>query len=520
MIGLLGSDRHWHGILHQEGACSVADSLGQLAGLAVLALDRVPSDEEARVIAEYVRCGGAVLSGARAAGRVWPELKPSRRRIKYLVADDSAFFRNVGLVDLETDGWQLPDARYGQTDSGRPAIVAGQIARGWLVVLPFEPASVLADAASCPRRFLSDAPRFPSETVSRVSRGEVRRLLANCLRWLINQRGLPYVHLAYVPFGRDSAVGFRVDTDFGTHAELEATTELARAAGMKFSWYVNVEHHREELDFFRDLEQSGHDVGVHCLRHTVRHDYQHNRTEFGQARQRLLDAGLNPVGVAAPYGEWSLSLDRAYSELGFVYSSEFSYAYDDLPSRPVVGDHVSQVLQVPVHPICTGRLLAARAVRSEVVRYFLRCVERQVARQEPCLLYDHPTHVAGEFEVWREVLDHGRQRCGMWTTLAELARFWQRREQVRLGVEVTRDRVSIDMAVPAEDCPVVVEFAGQYSILPPTAGEYALSGLAWLQFPEPCRFDPVLARIRQPSAAFKLKELHRHLLKHLQSRRA
>jgi len=518
MIGLLGSDRHWLGILRQEGVCPAADSLSETARLSVLVLDRVPSEKEIPVVLEYVRAGGAVLAGARAAARVWPELRPSHQRIRYLLTDGSPFFDNVGLVDLDTAGWQLPDARYGLTDSGRPALVASQIARGWLVVLPFEPATVLADAASRPRRFFANTPRFPSETVSKVGRGEVRRLLANCLRWLLNQQGLPYVHLAYVPSGRAGVLGLRVDTDSGARAELEATAELARQTDMKFSWYVNVGRHRDDLDFFNGLARAGHDVGLHCLNHAVSRDYLRNRADFGQAWQAMKDAGLDPVGAAAPYGEWSPSLQRVYSELGFACSSEFSLAYDDLPSRPGGEAGPGRVLQVPVHPICTGRLLAARAVKPEVVRYFQGYVETQVARQEPCLLYDHPVHLVQAFDTWRELLEYCRTRCGAWTTLAELARFWQRREMVKLEVGATRDRVSIAVEEPAEDCPVVVELAGQQVVLPPASGEYLLDDLAWVERPAPVGFDPLLAQTRRPSVVFEVRELRRRLLKHLQSR--
>ncbi len=520
MIGLLGSDQYWQLVLRQEGVSLVTNSLNKPVPISVLVLDRVPTERETSQIAEYARAGGAVLADARSAARVWPELRPSRHRIRYLLPDGSPFFHNVGPVDLETVGWQLPDARYGSADSGRPALAASQLARGWLVVLPFEAGRVIAEVGSQPRRFFADTPRFPTETVSKVSRGEVRRLLANCLRWLLNQQGLPYVHLAYVPSGCVSILGLRVDTDFGSRAELEATAELARQAGMKLSWYVNVGHHRSELDLFGELARAGHEVGLHCLRHAVSRDYRRNRVDFEQAQQVMRAAGLDPVGAAAPYGEWHPSLGRVYHELGFAYSSEFSYGYDDLPSRPVAADGTRQVWQVPVHPICTGRLLAARAVKLDIYRYFRGYVRTQVARQEPCLLYDHPAHLVQGFDVWRELLEYGQQECGAWTTLGRFARFWQRRDTVRLEVAATKDRVAIELTGPADDCPVVVELAGRQALLPPVSGEYQLDELVWVERPAPVRFDPLFALTRRPDLAFEVRELRRRLLKHLQSRRA
>jgi hypothetical protein len=519
MIGLLGADTNWQGVLHQEGVCSATECLNQVTDVGVLILDRAPGPGEILTVAEYVRHGGAVLAGARAAAKVWPELRPSRQRIRYLLPDGSELFRNVGIVDLETNGWRLPDARYGFTDSRWPAIVAGQIARGWIAVLPFEPGAVLSDIGARPRRFFADTPRFPSEVVSRVSRGEVRRLLANCLRWLLEQRGLPYVHLAYLPLAHRSVLGFRVDVDSGTSAQLEIVAELARRVGMKFSWFINVGKRNVELDFFRRLARDGHDVGLHCLRHVVHPDYASNRADFGRGRDMLLKHEVEPTGVVAPYGEWNPALERALREIGFAYSSEFGFAYDDLPSRPRVADGASRVLQIPVHPICTGRLLAARAVRQEVLGYFRRYVGHQIARNEPCLLYDHPAVVSETADVWTEVLDYGLRCCGEWTTLSEFARFWQRREAVKVRVKLAPDRIHLTADAPAGDCPVVVERGRRQALLRPVSGVYVLDELEWTERPEPIGFDPSLVETRYRDFAFKLRELQRGLMKHLQSRR-
>jgi len=369
MITLWDEDLYWSELLRQEGVSFRSGS--RLSGRDVVILNCEPAELYAQRIWQHIESGGGLLAAGADAVEVLLELTPVARRLRWITpGGDPPLFRNVGIVDTETRGTFLPGANAGVTDSRAKAILATPAGRGFCILLPFEVPRVLSNAASGPKQFPAETPRFPYDTVARVSRGEVRRLVANCLRFLLGHKDLPYVHLAAVPGGlsphgdcpQNSTFAFRVDTDFGPRRDLEAVARLADRVGMKFSWYVNIGAHRAHLDLFADLARQGHDIQLHCMRHTVYPDYKRNLENFRQGKDAMVEAGIVPVGVVAPFGEWNPNLNRALEELGFEYSSEFCLAYDDLPFRPVVDGRLSKVLQVPVHPICLGRLVAARQV--------------------------------------------------------------------------------------------------------------------------------------------------------------
>jgi hypothetical protein len=519
LIGLWGSDPHWRLLLGQEGVpfrVGAADAPGPEA---VLVLDEEVGGKAAARVRQAVEAGTCLLTSAKLAAALWPDTTLRRARLQWIAPDgESPLFRNLGIVDLATTGWLMRGANAGRTDSGRPAILVSQRGSGWCIALPFDVGAVLGRHASGPKQFPADTPRFPFDMVSRVSRGDVRRLVANCLRFLLAKKGLPYVHLACAPEGADSIFGFRVDTDFGPVEHLEATRELADRAGMKFSWYINTGAHTEYLPLLAGYARAGQDIQLHCYRHTVYPGFQKNLDNFRRGRDLMAEAGLDPVGVVAPYGEWNRGLDRALAELGFEYSSEFCLSYDDLPSRPVIGTAASRLLQIPVHPICVGRLVAARAGRNQMVGYFRRVIDLQVARQEPCFLYDHPERIAPYQDVLADVLKHGLERCGSATTLSEYARWWQRREEISYSARCAGDELQIE-AQPVAGVSLAVERGGRCTRVPVRGAKYKLSDLRWLPLPESAAFAVGDLRARAPNWRVAASARVRGVRKYLQGRR-
>jgi hypothetical protein len=518
MIGLWGENQYWQELLRQEGTSFNLGS--RLTDLAVLILDREPGEADAKRIREYVESGGCLLAAAGHAVSVWPALKPVPKRLRWIApAGDSPLFRNVGIVDVESRGWLLPEANVGVTDSGDRAIVAGPRERGFCILLPFDAAKVLVGFASGPKQFPAETPRLPYDTVAHVSRGEVRRLVANCFRFLLAHKGQPYVHLASVPNCAGSVLGFRVDTDFGPRQDLESVARLADRVGMAFSWYVNVGAHAAHLDFFADLARRGHDIQLHCLRHTVYPDIERNLENFKQGKDIMSAAGITPVGVVAPFGEWNPNLNRALEQVGFEYSSEFCLAYDDLPFRPVVDGRLSKVLQVPVHPICLGRLVAARASAAQMTAYLRSVVDLQVARHEHCFLYDHPERIGQFSDVLAEVLQYGKERCGSVTTLTQFARWWQRRERFDWSARSGDAGLEVQAGATVADLSVVADDAGRYSCLAAGPGSYSQAALPWQVMPEPVRFDPRSLAARKPGLRLRASSFIRRMRKTLQGRR-
>jgi peptidoglycan/xylan/chitin deacetylase (PgdA/CDA1 family) len=518
MITLWDEDLYWQELLGQEGVSFRSGS--RLSGQDVIILNREPDELHAQRLWQHIQSGGEVLATGVNAAAVWLELRPVARRVRWIApGGDLPLFRNVGIVDTESRGALLPNANAGTTDSGAKAILATKAGRGFCILLPFEVTRALTSVASGTKQFPADTPRFPYETVARVSRGEVRRLVANCLRLLLDRKDLPYVHLASVPGRAPSTFAFRVDTDFGPRRDLEAVAKLADRVGMKFSWFVNVGAHKAHLELFAELARQGHDVQLHCQRHTVHPDYKRNLDNFRQGRDAMADAGIVPVGVVAPFGEWNPNLNRAFERLGFEYSSEFCLAYDDLPFRPVVEGRLSKVLQVPVHPICLGRLVAARANVAQMAAYFRSVIDLQVARQEPCLLYDHPERIAQFSDLLADVLEYGKERCGSVTTMTEFARWWQHRERFVWSAITSGKELEMKAKPGGASLRVIVEQDNRCAALPAVSGAYSLDALKWHTLPEPVRFDPRSLAVRKPSLLLRARSLNRKARKNLQGHR-
>ncbi|MEO0079657.1 MAG: hypothetical protein ABIK44_03155 [candidate division WOR-3 bacterium] len=506
MIGLWGNDIYWRQLLIQEGVPFRTGAAGNLTGLKVLVLDRPVDKTAAGLVRKWIEEGGTFLAGAGCAATVVPELVGPRRRLDHILPEASPLFRNIGLIDLRTRGWLL---------AGRPFPLIHRMGAGHCLILPFEPSSVLSRHTCAPKRFYAENGRFPYEVVSAVSRGEVRRLVVNSLRLLLATQGVPYIHLSYVPALNRGIFGFRIDTDFGPYAQLEATAKIVKNAGLRASWFINTGAHGQFLSFLKPL-LDGQDVQLHCHKHVVYKEYQRNLTNFVKGREVMIAAGYQLRGVAAPFGEWNRALDTVFDQLGFLFSSEFCYGYDDLPSRPVTDRGLSRVLQVPVHPICVGRLLRAGADENQIFEYFQDVIELQLARLEPCFLYDHPHRIAQFPELFERLFRYGIERCGGQTTMTEFARWWQLREQVKYAAQAASNLVEITVETPAPDTFITIELEGRFAQMPLQTSRLDLKGVTWRPLPEPVLFGEGLRKLRKATWRLIGHEMIRSLQKKLQ----
>ncbi|UCG43903.1 MAG: hypothetical protein JSU73_04610 [candidate division WOR-3 bacterium] len=482
MIRLLGSDLQWLELLRQVGVplaterarCDVADSCAS-----VVVIDRDPSPSESEGIRRFVSLGRGVLSSTKLAAQVWPgDVNCRSTRIRYLLPDRTAVFRDVGVTHLDTDGCVSASSNCGFTDRGGHALYAGELGGGWAVLLPFDVSAVLADRKTAPRAFHALAPRQVTETVSRVNRGEVRRIAANSLAYLLARQDLCYVAKPSVPPGGRSLFGLRIDTDFDAPGHYPAVVSLSGRTGVPFTWFLNVEAGEAVLkDVVNGL--AGQDLQLHCYRHEVHADYDSNRRELVTGKELLVKHAVVPVGAAGPFGDWNEEWARALSDLGFQYSSEFALAYDDTPFRPIVDGSPSRVLQVPVHPVCLGRLRAAGATPQQIQAYFLDVARRQTARQEPNLLYGHPRNVAADCELTANLLDEVTALCGSGSTLTNFAAWWIERERVEYQVVQDDDALTLDVASSGSEVGIRVVRGDSEAVVPAVPGRVRLRELHW-----------------------------------------
>lgn len=505
MIGLLGRDLVWQELLLQVGVPHFCDCAERLDRIKVLILDRAPERNELDELRRYADRGGGILSFAGNITQLWPEVRLFRRKLAYLLPDSSDLFQNVGIVDLDTVGLIPSGANLGLTPAGTSAVLAGRHKTAPVVLLPFDPAKVLRNRTALARVFPAGTSRPVFETVSRTSRGEVRRLIANALRRLCSSRGIPYLHLAYVPEGI-SGFGVRMDTDASPLGSVQAVARTATGSGMRFSWYIHVQAAGRDLPVLVRDVLSGQDIQLHCFEHRVYPDYESNSADISEGLRQLKQTGVNPLAVVAPYGQWTEEWSRAVADAGLTYTSEFSVGYDDVPFRPLVQGRRSTVLQVPVHPICLGRLAAACASEEQMYSYMRSLIDRQVARQEPCFIYDHPTGAQKYEQVWRQILFYGLTRCGRELNLSDYAKWWAGRESAQVNLRQESDGLEIEVRELDASLRYVVEREDSWAEFKLRPGKVRFSNLTWHRR-EVAKFDQTqLRRARRANLRVKYQE--------------
>ena len=446
--GLLRASSPWEQIFRQEGfPFGIIDAHHfNPDEWSVLVINRVPDEHEALILSGYLRNGGGILS-CGGFGQSVLGTGGARARIEYITSHMGGLFEETGILDVGAECMVSREANQLRTDSGNNALFAGEWRGGQVVELPFDPAELMCDSRSTLRQFYSASERLPSENVSFVSKGELRSLFSRALEYLHHSRGLPYAHLWFFPEGAENCFAFRIDTDGAPQADVEDLYAVSREYEVPFSWYLDVKSHREWLRVFRAMQ--GQEIGVHCFEHKTFELREENVANMSRALELIKGEGMSASGFAAPYGEWNPGLAAAIDESGFLYSSEFSYAFDSFPLYPEANGRRFAAVQVPIHPVCIGSMQRVGYTTEQMTKYFHRSVQMKLCRREPLFYYHHPAHRC--FDVVKALLDAAHSSGIPAMTLGEFARWWKIREGFTVDLET--DGVSTRFAMRADADP-------------------------------------------------------------------
>jgi peptidoglycan/xylan/chitin deacetylase (PgdA/CDA1 family) len=404
---------------------------------------------------QFLGRGGAVLSAAAyVAGLGGTTVR--KEDLAYLVSDGDTVFPSVRLVDLGVEGQVPREAHHLRTPGNTHAVFAGALGGGVAVLLPFDPAHVLADTRTADRAFHARHDRLPTERVSRVSRGEISSLIHSALAFLHHIRSNPYAHLWYYPGTRRNVFSFRIDTDGSARNGIDGLYGMLRAARVPATWFLDVAAHETWLSHFGSFE--GHEIGLHCYRHRIHGDMHDQEADWHRGLALIRAAGFSPAGMAAPFGTWTPALAEVIDRLGLTYSSEFSYAYDTVPMMPYLPAQTVRTLQVPVHPVSTGSLRRAGFSTCHMKEYFIAAADALLARDLPLFFYHHPTqHIPGVFEA---LFEHVRALGIVPIRMNDMARWWLGRGALKPSLRIDGDilEVGSDAGMRAADVAVRVTF--------------------------------------------------------------
>ena len=409
-LGILKQDLGWQQILEQEGIIFNTLSTIPAQYLAPIIVNRQIDKSEIPDLQTFIKNGGAILTDFPNLKNIIDNFNYQTTKISYILNDGSDSFNNITAVDLELPGYLC---------AGRTRIYQSSFGKGYIIALPFDVNQAICDTRNEQKPFYYPSRKFPNEIVSVVSKGAVRKLVVNCLRTLFNKMNLPYVHLWYYPKDYKSVFSFRVDTDYSPEKALKVTYDLEEKTDIRFTYFVNTKEHP-------NITNSDKDFQIHCYIHKVFKDYQKNYDNIKKAKSILEYNSIKPIGFVSPFGLWNENLQKAMEDCGIQYSSEFSLSYDDLPFFPIIENKRSNVLQIPVHPICIGRLVHAGLTPEKCFDYYKRYFAKQVQANEPLFIYDHPHRIAQFPDVFILILNNAKKLPDIWlTNMTEFYHWWK-----------------------------------------------------------------------------------------------
>ena len=376
-----------------------------------------------------------------------------------------------------------------------------------------DPFELLLDEGAA-RQHWQIGPLSVSEEVARVDKPRLRGKLMPRLRLAVEAAGGLWLKLSAWPFPYRSAFNFRLDHDEYEAADFDATLRVIAGHEHAFSHYVCGSTHHRHADALARLQ--GADVGSHGYWHHTYYQPQENLKNIRRGILALEKAGLRPSGYVSPHGRFNRGLLWALEQLGVTHSSEFGFAYDDLPQFPAG----SNVLQIPVHPVCLGIFLEAarkssaasrgdrssqlEARRAQAVReaseYFQRLLEAKYQAGEPIFLYGHPDGRIGRYpQLLAGVLQAASQCAALWMTdRTTLASWWRQRAAVRWQLLRDGDTYLIQADnMPASQRLAVEYWRGEHVALMPLDQQvvrFSPEALAWqprkpFQWPRSVRVD-------------------------------
>lgn len=375
-----------------------------------LPLSRAGCDE----LADAWRTGAAVVGSTAVARFLLEQPKGSFHRHRHhllgITGGGALFSHCPGVRVLAPIDPVFESATIGRIwPSGDRAISIFQNAPAPIIALPLPRARDFVGRRGQLIPLEIGAGRYVTEFVSLTDHAALRRLVRNALAVASEWQGTPLMRRALAPAGFSAALAVRIDADGFNADATQATAKMLAAAGMRGSWFIDVERHERYAgaDAVQQLAAEGHELGSHGYRHFTYRTAWANQRNLRRAADRLGAWRGDPSAFVAPFGEFHLGLWRAMRLSGVRWSSEFELLYDDPPGPVALTAAIINTptaMQVPIHPICPKLLFDAGLDASDIGDYFQRVVWKQWSAGDPAVIYGHPINDLGLCPEWAEHL--------------------------------------------------------------------------------------------------------------------
>jgi hypothetical protein len=414
-IGLLQYEPAWELLLRQIGiswkVISAEEDLSQHYSVVVVNADT--NDSIKLSIDAYAADGGAVLYTTSALNHKHSKVV-KKKYISSLPPVRNSSYTTNNILDIYKVCYFF---------SNNDIVEIEPVGNGYKAYLGI-PCDIILSIDTKRKNFYTDSARMPNEIVAHRAKGTFRQLIFSLLVHLHQIQNIPFVHKWYYPNGAPTIFTFRIDSDKGTQEQIEEIFQLSEKYSIPTTWFLDVKSHESWIEYFKKFKFQ--EVAVHCYEHAISQSREVNFENFSKAKSILKRSGIDINGFSAPTGIWTESLASTIEEMGFQYSSEFGFDYDNFPSFPFHSGKFSTVPQMPIHPICIGSMLRAHLSVNEMILYYKKIIDTNLALKEPICLYHHPTHRHNE--VFEEIFSYIQKKNILTLSYSEYAMWWKKRD--------------------------------------------------------------------------------------------
>ncbi|TSA23976.1 hypothetical protein D4R71_07725 [bacterium] len=460
-IGLYKSQPGWEIILQQEGLnfeIITPDTKISFQRYSVIVINEILNADQDAKVREFIKNGGAAIYLYSAYTNKKKKLIRTKK-IKYLVTDSDSIYSNLGLIDFYTTFIRLKDDSFNIIDRNL-FIQYKKVEKGYILIIPFDVDQLILNTQSIRKKFWTDRKELPSEIVAKVSKGKIRKIVSKSIEFLHQKRGLPLVQLWQFPKIWDTIFIFRIDTDFCNPEEASKLYKVCKKNKISGTWFVDTVSKDTIINVYKNMDDQ--EIAFHCRRHLVFNDYKKDHENIENGLNDLKEAGINVSGFAAPYGEWNKNLAEVLEYFKFDYSSEFTLDYDNLPFYPLINNKKSNVLQIPMHPVSTGRLRRSHFADREKWQYFKNYIDRQIASFEPIFIYHHPSH--GDIELFDKIFEYIAAMNINRMTYHQFSEWWKKRLGFQYEITYMNGEINCNYKGEVPDLSLKISYNNKFVI--------------------------------------------------------
>ena len=483
-IGIDNCKPGWKIILKQIGVsfskCSLLSSISP-EEYSVIIITETHNTKENEVIDDYASSGGAVLYSDNTT---LESVSYKIKNVSTLYSQENTPFAQIGLADIFST-IKIPISKELHLIDVGLKITSSNIRNS--LILPFNVNDLILSFNSRRKKFYANRKELPSEIVSEVSKGKLRKIVEIALEYLHHKRDLPFVHLWHQPYVDKNLFIFRLDTDFCSKQDANEMYDICKKNNISTTWFLDTDS-KDRIVNYASMENQ--EMAIHCDNHFIYDTFEENYDNIKNADKKLKKSGIKANGFAAPFGDWNSSLDEALQKMELKYSSEFALDYDDLPFYPYHENNFSDVLQIPIHPISLGRLRRSHFTEEEMLQYYIDIIEEKIRSEEPVLIYHHPHHK--HLAVFEKVIQYINSNNYGNMNMLEFCDWWRNKYELNPVFEYENNIISAKYS--SDEVFIRVSTRKCYAIL--QKGEYQISE-SGLELHPKIKFKNDVKRIRK-----------------------